>query len=250
MLIATLQHHHPSLNAMLIRSNLMMVALPGTRLEPQSTNASTTFLNAKVRQCAVITMTNSIKSCTMMATRNGAKNHLNGTCSPKKVRHQHMKQGWGRGWGQILTKLLPTEFDSDSHSPGFDVITIQAIKRGNATTAASDERFNCTSKPLFLIAPIQRNKPLADSPDRNSNPFPAGMLGRKEKTNNSINSTNKVHLAIPSILQHLIQTQLSKAKHVNVQSNAMEPVDPDFAATGAREPPQSSVQSHPIGHSV
>ena len=60
------------------------------------------------------------------------KNHLQRTRSPQKVKKQHIDQ--------ILTKRAPTELDSNSHSPEFDITAIwatTAVKLGNATAAAS-----------------------------------------------------------------------------------------------------------------
>ena len=68
---------------------------------------------------------------------NEVKNHLQSTRNPKKVKKQQINQ--------ILTKLAPTEFDADSHSPGFDIASVQAItavrfRDATATaTAAFDE---------------------------------------------------------------------------------------------------------------
>ena len=65
---------------------------------------------------------------------NEVKNHLESTRNPKKVKKWHVN------W--ILTKLAPIELDADSHSPEFDVSTIQAItavKLGDAAAASDEE---------------------------------------------------------------------------------------------------------------
>ena len=112
------------------------------------------------------------------------------------------------------------------------------------------KKSDCASKPLALISPLLRNKPLTDSPDRNSNPFQTGTHGRKERMNNSTNSTNKMRLETPLILQFLTLMQSSLAQHGSVRSKEMEPVNPEFAVMEARKWPPFFVQLHPVGHPV
>ena len=143
---------------------------------------------------------------------NEVKNHLRSTQDPKSVKKQQINQ--------ILTELAPTELDACSHSPEFDIATIQAIaavKCGDVTTAAASDEEN-------------RRDSWKKGEHKQLNRF-----CRQGVFRNPFDSTT---LALDAIVlgptwQHVVKRR-----------------NPDFASTGAREQPLFLLQLCLLGHLV
>ena len=122
-----------------ICSNQVMMALHNTRLEPQSTDAST-VMSSKARQPTVIAVTNFAKFHAVVVTKGKCGAEWSQELPPRRL---HVNEGQETVSQPNLTKLAPVELDTDSHPPESGVATIReiaAIKHGDATTTAASDK--------------------------------------------------------------------------------------------------------------